>query len=120
MCPDVDEGWPPALLPSEITTFVRRLAAMGWEASDDAMMMASDLLPAKSRASAMLDGMKTGMQQAMEADAGRRVVAVWFDDWSARATFSWNGPASPALQGAITNAINSALKPDGETDADSR
>lgn len=109
----------PKLADSEIANFCRRLALSTANDADDLLMFADDILTnegGNERALMLLDGMRDGIQQARAADRGDLVVAIWFGDNSARATFSWSGDEKPNkdLHEAIAQALNSALRANGE------
>ena len=102
----------------EIAAFCERLAKLGAIKRDDLLTFAEDALVnegGSDRAMMILDGMRAGIQQAAEADKGRRVVAVWYDDNSARATFSWSPRKAvhKSLRAAVLDAMESALREDG-------
>lgn len=110
---------PPRLSENEVANFCRRLAKSTAIDADNLMMFAEDILANEGnndRALMLLDGMRAGIQQAREASGGARVVTIWFDDNSARATFSWDANHSPNvdLHHAIANALNSALRANGD------
>lgn len=114
---------PPKLLENEVALFCRRLAQSTAIDADNLLVFAEDILAnegGQDRALMLLDGMRAGIQQAREAKASGRVVTVWFDNNGARATFSWSGDdaPNPELHQAIAQALNSALKQNGEADAD--
>jgi len=100
---------------AEIARYLTTMTALD---ADAAMNEAGDILDEgdEPKASMILDGMRAGIAQAREADAGARVVAVWFDGWGSRTTFSWDGnePAGEDLHEAITAAISSAMRANGE------
>lgn len=108
----------PKLIANEIAYFCERLARSTALDADSLMMQAEDHLcndGGSDRAKMILDGMRAGIQQAREADVSGRVVAIWFDDHGARATFSWSGSdePNPDMHQAIAQALNSALRPNG-------
>lgn len=110
---------PPRLTESEVALFCRRLAKSTAIGADDLLMAAEDILAnegGNNRALMLLDGMRAGIQQAREAENGARVVVIWFDGNAARATFSWDGDATPNtdLHEAIAQALNSALRANGD------
>jgi len=102
----------------KLAEFARYIAGMTALDADAAMTKAGDILDegADAKASMILDGMRAGIAQAREADAGSRVVVIWFDGWGARETFSWPGDeaAGEGLRKAITNALESAMRTNGE------
>jgi hypothetical protein len=111
---------PPRLSEGEVANFVGRLAQLPHSAADDLLMFAEDILSNEGgdkRALMLLNGMRAGIQQAHDAQGGGRVVAIWYDDHGARATFSWSGndEVSTDLHQAIASALNSALRANGET-----
>lgn len=109
----------PEITPDEIADFCERLAELPGLKLDDTLIIAEDCLAnegGSARAKMILDGMRAGIQQAKEADAGQRVIAIWFDDNSARVMLSWDGNESPGqdLRRAIEQTVASAMRPNGD------
>lgn len=110
---------PPRLSEHEVANFCRRLARSTSTGADDLLMFAEDILAnegGNERALMLLDWMRAGIQQAREAQSNGRVVAIWFDGNASRATFSWSGDdaPNPDMHQAIAQALNSALRANGE------
>lgn len=115
----------PKLTANEVASFCERLARSTAIDADNLMMFAEDHLAndgGSDHAKMLLDGMRAGIQQAREAGASGRVVAIWFDDHGARATFSWNGDdePNPDMHQAIASALNSALRKNGDDTGEGR
>lgn len=97
-----------------IANFARWLSRHTAINADNEMLAAADILSedGHTKAATILDGMRTGIQQAREAAHGSRVCVIWFDGWGSRVTFSWDGDAepNPDMHQAIASALNSALR----------
>lgn len=117
-----DQEKPHTLLANEVAYFCERLAQYTALDADALMLEAEDLIAHEwrsDRAAVILDGMRAGIAQAQEAALGARVLTIWYDDNSGRATFSWGADEAPGpgLVGAVNNAVRCALTPNGHEEA---
>lgn len=97
-----------------LVAILNELAGMSPDAVSDVLTFAEDEASNRGlRGAAMLaDGMRAGIAQAHAADAGRCVVAFWFDDNGARATWEFPcGDVSDDLVRKLEGALSSMFRP---------
>jgi transcriptional regulator with XRE-family HTH domain len=99
------------LTEESVAKFCKALARLPNDGIGDLFITAGDLL--QGRAEMLADGMAAGMRQALEADGGRRVFCIWYDDDSTRVTLSWPTNEMPdrAMQHSVLQSVWSALTP---------